>query len=152
MNIVRVLDDIEPSYSHSVLAENNGEYLVTGNDPYIGFDISKFNLKGSEVGLMSFDFTCEKSVGMPKIEVFWSTSRNTMGVSTMYHLNGHTGHHIVPMDSNPTWLLAEKLQSVRFDILDQSSCEVFSFKNITFMSRQSAVNYNDRNKSKASLR
>jgi hypothetical protein len=121
---------------NSVSILDDGGYQVIGEDPYIRFDISKLDLSGKDAGLVSFSFSCERGLGpTPIIEFFWSSKDLSESEMTVSRFDGRSGVLILPVDTTPSWLLAEKLQTIRFDVRDKASCNTFSIQNISFLQR-----------------
>jgi hypothetical protein len=135
MKLVRPVDkDLQPGLN-SVDQIDNGHFLVTGADPYVRYDLSGWKLSGRDAGVLGFDFFCEISGPVPIIEIFWASSRNHERGETRIQLNGVDGRLIVPLDADPAWLLAEEIKSLRFDVLDQSSCKSFKIEDIELFQR-----------------
>lgn len=123
--------------AHAVLRAGPDAYAITGGDPYVRFDIADRHLSGRQAGVMSFDFVCAAPDATPILGLYWSTPQSSEGVSTFLRFQGHQGRLIVPVDSAPSWLLAERIDSLRFDIEgDSAGCGTFSIRNITFSARR----------------
>ena len=56
-----------------------------------------------------------------------------------FRFKGHRGRLIVPVDSAPSWLLAERIDSLRLDIDGETrGCETFSIGNIELRARKAS--------------
>lgn len=125
--------------THDVKRTGPGQYAVTGADPYMRFDLSAAQVRGRDVGLLSFDFACELATEEPAIELYWTTSRSPESRYNFFGFRGKQGRLIVPVDSAPTWLLADRILSIRFDVEEQlSGCRKFSIRNIELLRRSAA--------------
>ncbi len=127
-----------PSASASVDIEGNGRYLVTGPDPFVRFDLSGWGLSGQDAGILSFDFHCQRIGSPPLVAVTWATDRNAESELTAVGFDGPDGHLIVPLDAAPAWLLANRIRSIRFGVVDEHSCLTFSVENVRFLQRHGA--------------
>ena len=137
-NVHRVSEKRPISSVHSIAILKNNSYQVIGKDPFVTFDVSDLHLSGKDVGLISFDFTCERGAGPdPQIEFFWSSETLPQTELTVSRFNGKNGNLILPIDSTPSWLLTENLQTIRFDIANENSCKTFTIRNINFLQRNS---------------
>lgn len=110
-------------------------YQVTGNDPFVVYDISKQNISGKEAGLLSFDFTCNRKNTKPRMQIFWSADDYSTSEVTSVHFNVHNGHVTVPLDAAPRWLSAKHIQNIRIDLADKNACQTFSIKNLSLGQR-----------------
>jgi len=111
------------------------KYQVTGDDPSIVYDISQQVISGSDAGILSFDFTCDKENTKPRMQVFWSADNYEMNEVTSVHFNVHNGHVILPLDVAPRWLSAKHIKNIRIDLADKNSCPIFSIKNLSLGKR-----------------
>jgi len=111
------------------------KYQVTGNDPFIVYDISQQVISGNDAGILSFDFSCDKENTKPRIQVFWSADDYGISEKTSVHFNAHNGHVILPLDVAPRWLSAKHIKNIRIDLSDKNSCQIFSIKNISLGQR-----------------
>jgi hypothetical protein len=116
-------------------AIDNESYKVLGSDPFIVYDISKYNLAGKDAGLLSFDFTCDNKNAKPKLELYWSADDYGITEKTVVRFNVHNGHAIVPLDAMPRWMNARHIKNVRIDLQNQTDCKVFSIKNLNLNQR-----------------
>ena len=137
-NVHRVSEGRPVSSVNSIAILKNNNYQVTGEDPFVTFDVRDLHLSGKDVGLISFSFTCERGSGPdPKVEFYWSSETLPQTELTVSRFNGKNGNLILPIDATPSWLLTENLQTIRFDIANKDSCKTFTIKNINFLQRNS---------------
>ncbi|MGI4779719.1 MAG: hypothetical protein ACRYGA_16655 [Janthinobacterium lividum] len=124
---------------HSVQRQGSGSYTVTGPDPYIRFDISGSGPSGRQAGILSFDFACESPRAAPALGLYWATPDSPESRTNFFRFHGHQGRLIVPVDSAPSWLLAERIDSLRLGIDgDNDGCETFSIGNLELRARKAA--------------
>ena len=128
-----------PETLNSVQALGDGKYTVTGEDPYIRFNLSGSMLSGRQAGLLSFDFSCESPQAIPALGLYWATLDSPEGQTTFFRFLGRQGKLIVPVDSAPSWLLASRIKSIRLDIDGETSgCREFSIRNLELLARKAA--------------
>ena len=126
-----------PVVTHAVSIAGPDAYAITGVDPYVRFDIADRQLSGRQTGVLSFDFACAVPDATPILGLNWSTPQSPEGATTSLRFQGRQGRLIVPVDSAPSWLLAERIDSLRFDIEgDSTGCATFSIRNIVFSARR----------------
>lgn len=111
------------------------KYQVIGNDPFIVYDISQHVISGSDAGILSFDFLCDKENTKPRMQVFWSADDYGITEKTSVHFNAHNGHVIVPLDAMPRWISAGQIKQVRIDLQNHTDCNVFSIENLKISQR-----------------
>lgn len=125
--------------THSVEKLNDDTYKITGDDPFIRFDISDMNISGKNAGILSFDFECDKSQSNPVLELYWESNKYQETGDTGLIFNSHNGKLIIPLDSVPSWLLAEHILSIRIDVQDKNSCNKFQINNIYLWQRRNSI-------------
>lgn len=124
------------SSTNAVRALGDGRYAITGEDPYVRFDLSGSQLSGRQAGLLSFEFSCASPGAVPLVGVYWSTPGQPEGAATFLTFRGRQGRLIVPVDSAPSWLLAERIDSIRFDVDGSTTgCETFAIRDVTLLAR-----------------
>lgn len=125
-----------PSSMNAVLTLGDGRYAITGEDPYVRFDLSVGKPSGRQAGLLSFEFSCASPEAMPMVGVYWSTPGQPEGAATFLTFRGRQGRLIVPVDSAPSWLLAERIDSIRFDVDGSTTgCETFAIRDVALLAR-----------------
>ncbi len=120
---------------HNTKAITNQKYQVLGKDPFIVYDISKYNLSGKDAGLLSFDFICNNKHKKPKLELYWSADDYGFTEKAVVRFNVHNGHVIVPLDAMPRWINAKHIKNVRIDLQKHTDCKVFSIENLKLNQR-----------------
>lgn len=117
-----------------------GVFEVTGKDPFVRFDISAAHLRGSDAGLLSFDFSCvDAPRAEPRLRVFWSSRNRQEDVAASFIMDGRQGRLIVPMDSSPAWLLSPLVRTIRVDVeTGLDACQRFSIRNLQLLRRTAA--------------
>ena len=70
------------------------------------------------------------------VGVYWSTPGQPEGAATFLTFRGRQGRLIVPVDSAPSWLLAERIDSIRFDVDGSTTgCETFAIRDVALLAR-----------------
>ena len=138
MRQVHTISGDNPISLNSAVQLDRGKYLVNGDNPSVSFDISYSHLKGRDVGIVSFSFSCEGIGPPPEVTIHWSSLNNAESELTSVRLEGRNGRMIVPIDAAPAWLLAKEIRSIRFGISDQKSCRVFSIQDVAFFRRRAS--------------
>jgi hypothetical protein len=137
MTKVRGFDGVTPKL-YALVSENGG-YKVTGNDPQLVFDISRFNLSGREAGLLMFDFGCMAKTAEPKIQIFWwGDDRGGPSEPFSIKFTADDGSLIVPVDASPRWLTMKYIKGIRIDLDNASACGAFSVSNLGLFQRYAA--------------
>lgn len=134
------VDSAAPSGFSGVRVLGNGSYAIEGSDPHVRFDISGSALSGRQAGVLSFDFSCEQLSAAPMVGVYWSAPGVPESEVTFLTFRGHQGRLLVPIDSAPSWLLAGKLNTLRFDIDgDSTGCQKFTLRNVELLARNATL-------------
>jgi hypothetical protein len=115
-----------------------GEFIVQGVDPHVRFDLTKFGLDGREAGILAFDFSCKAAGPPPVLEVYWASGDKGESESAVARFTGVDGRMLVPLDAFPSWLLAKRLRTLRFDVQAKESCTSFRIENVQLLQRRGA--------------
>ena len=136
------VDSAAPSGFSGVRVLGNGSYAIEGSDPHVRFDISESALSGRQAGVLSFDFSCEQPSAAPMVGIYWSAPGVPESEMTFLTFRGHQGRLLVPIDSAPSWLLAGKLNTLRFDIDgDSTGCQKFTLRNVELLARNATLQH-----------
>lgn len=128
-----------PASSKGVRGDGAGSYAILGTDPYVRFDISGSAVSGRAAGVLSFDFSCDAPMAAPVVAVRWATPATGESAMNLLTFRAHQGRLIVPVDSAPSWLLAERIDSLRLGIDgDSAGCANFSIRNLEMRARNAA--------------
>jgi hypothetical protein len=133
----------------SVEARGDGRYRVVGRRPRIRFDLSRLALDGTDAGILSLDFRCERAGGPPpSISVRWSSASNPDAEAdhTRARFEARDGRLLVPLDASPAWLLANELRSLHLEVSDEPSCTTFQVKDARLLQRHGADAAMDRSR------
>lgn len=124
MDEVRQLD-VSNASLNQVERDAEGAFIPTGADPYIIFDVEAF--EGRDAGLLTLMFRCVSGAGpAPVLQVFWSEQdAPAFNELASVSLNASNGALIVPLDSQPRWLLADAISQIRIDLDDPAACARF---------------------------
>jgi hypothetical protein len=138
MRLVKSVPTGSSPLLHSVRDNGVGYYRIDGPNPSITFDVSEWKLNGRDAGILTFDFTCKDASKKPSLGVYWSSKTTGPSEATVVRFNARMGALVVPLDAAPRWLLAEGINTLRFDIADPAPCAAFSIVNVRLWQRTSA--------------
>ncbi|MGO4546881.1 hypothetical protein AB4Z29_18950 [Paenibacillus sp. 2TAB23] len=105
---------------------------VTGTDPYITWEVNA-PMDGLKSDFISFELDFKTTPTYPfKLQLFWDVE-NQISERNSFYFNGYDGTYLLPLGSNPSWLLNEAIRYIRLDIdgLDEST--EFEVKNIKIL-------------------
>lgn len=130
------------SVTNEVVKADAEWFLSTGDNPYLRYDVSAASLAGKDAGLLSFDFRCDDAPDeVPVLGIYWSTPSAPENESSFFALQGQQGRLVIPIDSSPAWLLAQRINTLRFDLEDSTGrCKKFAIRNIELLRRTAAQN------------
>ncbi len=122
-------------HMHNLKQLQDKHFQVTGEDPYIVYDLSKYTLSGQEAGLLDFEFRCKDTSIHPQIKFYWATEKREFNEENVVSFSVHNGHVIVPLDALPRWLRAEYIPYVKLVLKEEGGCQSFSLHNIRLSQR-----------------
>jgi hypothetical protein len=136
MVLVKSLDQTSPIINQVIFS--NESYRVNGIDPYLIFDFSSGTLSGHDAGFLKFDFSCDTRSTEPKIQIFW-WGDGQIGPSEPFSIKftADNGTLIIPVDASPLWLTMKRINGIRIDLDNPTSCSAFRIKNIGLLQRVS---------------
>jgi hypothetical protein len=126
-------------YPDQVMAATGAEKITAGAYNISGsvvFDLVPIAIRGRDVGLLQFDFSCPDSKVTPTIEIYWAEAGSQPDERTVVRFLATNGTLIVPLDAAPRWLLSKKLGVLRIDIADPAPCRTFTLSNIALAQRR----------------
>lgn len=128
--------DLTPVVTNDLRAAADGAFIPTGANPF--FAVSVDGPSGASAGLLSMQFSCLRGAGPPpRLKVSWSTAdeaRFTRAASVAF--GADNGWLVIPLDSQPRWLLATKVTQLRFALTDRNSCRQFSLRDASLSQRR----------------
>lgn len=105
----------------------------------LDFNLAQLNLRGGDVGVLSFNFICNDASFEPSFKVYWTTDKNKIENELMsVKFVGKSGYFMIPIDSIPAWLLAKQVMSIRIEVVNKDLCGSFKIKNINLFRRYGA--------------
>ncbi|MER3433401.1 MAG: hypothetical protein C4288_08215 [Leptolyngbya sp. ERB_1_1] len=114
----------------------DGAYRVTGNDPFIVYDVGDLKLNGKAAGILVFDFSAFNRNKSSRLAVYWSSrSTGDQSEKTAVRFSARNGKAIVPLDTAPRWLLAEGIKTIRVDVDDLPPGSKFMVSNVALFQR-----------------
>lgn len=119
------------------LDAGNGQYTVTGSDPFLSFDLSHLDISGKNTGLLKLEFACTGIMSEPRLQIFWwGDDRDGPYEASSIRLTAANGTLIVPLDASPSWLTSDKIKGLRIDLDDASACRVIHLGNMGLYQRK----------------
>jgi hypothetical protein len=141
--VLRIAPDVTSSIN-GARSLGDGRYAASGGGAHVRFDLSGSNVSGRQAGLLSFEFSCESARAVPSLGVSWSASGRPEGAATFMTFLGRQGRLIVPVDSAPSWLLADRIDSIRFDVDGiVTGCETFAIRHVELLARRATMTASD---------
>ncbi|MDD1005300.1 alginate O-acetyltransferase AlgX-related protein [Pseudomonas sp. TNT2022 ID642] len=108
----------------------NGEYKVTGADPYVVFQFSK-PLQSDNVRQLAFNLSCvSTSDTVFPVQVYWSTKDKGFNEEDSAIFNVKQGTTAVDISSAKKWPVGKELSEIRFDLVAPKGCPVFSIDDL----------------------
>lgn len=126
-----------PFLLNSLSKITDERYQINGSAPSLTVDISRWNLRGGEAGILTFSFACGSSRTKQMIDVFWNAPATGPKEPNVVRFVAQNGELVVPLDAAPRWLLAEEIKSLGFAIAEPAVCQEFTLTNIQFWQRTS---------------
>ncbi len=127
---------LEGAELHSLAKQPGNEYLVTGSDPFVAMNLDAENLSGAKTGLLFFDFSCSNPKARPLLEIYWSADGIKFNEDSVVRFHARNGRLIVPLDTMPRWLLAQKIDGLRIDLADGSQCQSIRIDKLSLQQRR----------------
>lgn|GEM_PF-1701672 len=117
-------------------------YTISGNDPFVAFGVDD-NIYGNEAGYLSFDFDCmDKSKGTNHFEIYFKGDKLDFSEHMMLKFDSKDGKNLIPLESHPRYLQFKHLDSIRIDIVSNSSCKTFNISNVELYQKRYAEELN----------
>jgi len=110
------------------------EYSLSGSTPSISFDLKPHAISGKTTGVLGFEMSCENQQPI-KIAVSWMGTATPQPISTAV-FNGENGQLLIPLDYAPSWLLSDKLSSIKLRLENASSCRKIHLADFALYSRR----------------
>ncbi|HEY0329468.1 MAG TPA: hypothetical protein VGC77_10245 [Rhodopseudomonas sp.] len=108
---------------HDASQSADGAITAQGPDPFAVVDLSRLDVVGSDMGIISFNFECLAATPASALELFWTTEQApSVETKRSVSFHAHNGRVVVPVDAFPAWVLGGKITSLRFDLVDRASC------------------------------
>jgi hypothetical protein len=125
-----------PAAVNNMRREADGSWMVLGPNPHIDFDLSDMHLSGLEAGLLKLHIECIGQRGQPVIEVSFAANGEKPTEDTVVRATVRDGDLLVPLDSQPRWLLADKLSLLRLGLADPQTCARVRFDGVQLWKRK----------------
>lgn len=138
LRLVGSVDSKGAVFAHAVERTQDGAFAVKGDDPHVAFDVTKLGLDGQDAGILAFDFSCKHAGPSPVVEIYWGSEGKPESESAVVRFSGDDGRVLVPLDAFPSWLLAKRIRTLRFDVQAKESCSTFRVDNIQIYQRKAA--------------
>ena len=133
----KVIDiDLNAAGPHD-LSRSPAGFAVSGNDPYIWFDLEKNRISGASAGLLRFDFKCDGQREVPRIQVFWwGDGQDGSAAERSLKFTAESGALIVPLDTSPGWLALKSVKGLRIDLDNAAACHSMALHSIALFDRR----------------
>ena len=125
-----------PIHFNNMRRDADGGFTVLGPDPYVVFDISGLHLSGSQAGLLNLHFACMGQQGQPVIEVYFVAVGEVPTEDTVVRATVQDTDLLIPLNSQPRWLLASQLSLLRLDLADHRTCSRVRFDGVQLWNRK----------------
>jgi hypothetical protein len=113
-----------------------GAIRVTGADPHLTFDLSRFAISGRDAGLLRLEFACQDQTAEPRIQLFWWGDEQTgPDERSSLRFTANDGVLLVPLDAFPSWLTLGHVRGLRLDLDDATACGAMIVKDLAFHQR-----------------
>ncbi len=113
--------------------DGDGWFTATGPDPYLVIGLPA--LDGSNAGLLVGELACE-GAGAARLQVFWESERaESLNEAASVSFSAQDGQFILPLDSQPRWLLSKEIGRIRIDFDDAGGCQRFRLPDLRLAQR-----------------
>ena len=112
------------------LRETNGHLITIGKDPGATYLLTTPLASARSTPYLTLNFSCVGKHETPQLQVYWwSSNASALETASMF-FNAPDGTLVVPLDSNPTWRLANQIVGIRVDLANPSACDAISLDKI----------------------
>ncbi len=134
MTRVAMLDNLTPTLRD--LSHESGTYKATGGNPQLSFDLSTLGVSGHNAGLLRFEFSCADRRVTPRFRLsWWGDQQSAPGPAANLTFTAEDGVLIVPLDAYPRWLMLERVNGLKVDLVDPNACGSFTIGNVALFQR-----------------
>lgn len=115
--------------NHLSVGTSYNEFKVTGNDPFIEFNLSN-SIKPEEVNQLAIDFTCTDNSTTIPMQIFWLEAEQVdYDEKRSASFSFPTGNILIDLRTLPKWNFATAISRIRIDIDARYSCTQFRLNN-----------------------
>lgn len=117
---------------NQIITDEEGWNMVNGSDPFYLWQISK-SINGMFTDFISFELLFKRVPNKPfNIQLFWDIDGKVYEENS-FVLKGYNGEYLIPVGSNPNWLLNKAITIIRLDVDGIESSSRFQIKNLKFL-------------------
>lgn len=116
---------------HQVVEEEEGRCVATGDHPFITYQVGDLGLAGTDADYIKLDFECERTplTTDAVVAVRWLSAGRELSSPVRFCVP-KSSTVLIPVGTSPSWLLGERLETLRFEFENPGSCRSFALKNI----------------------
>lgn len=123
------------------LTREGGWFMSTGGSASLELRLKDSGIAGIKAGLLYMEFGCERAV--PHDCLFqvgwWTGNRKIQDEKAYLTFKARSGRLIIPLDSHPDWLLADRIEGIRIELPDNVPCKRFRISNASLQQRMMAT-------------
>ena len=108
---------------------------VKGVDPSATFNLEPLNLTGADADFATVDFEMERRPALtpaqaaPTVTISWTSAGEKRPPKQTFFATSETA--LLPLGSQPRWLLSDRIQTLRLDLVNPESVSSFRIKGLT---------------------
>ncbi|WP_141336629.1 hypothetical protein [Paenibacillus sp. tmac-D7] len=120
----------ELEHVNQITNDANGWSHIVGDDPYLTWRFSSA-IRGMDVDFVAFTIELQEQDQQGfRFQVYWDQD-GIIREQNSFYFNGNEGTFLLPMGSDPSWLLNENINYIRLDV--DGLKEPFKIKNIKYL-------------------
>lgn len=111
----------------------------SGKESPIVYEIGEQNISGKEADFILLDFSCTRkpSDQAPLLELRWSADGKPASEATTIRFSASGPRALVPLGSQPRWLLAGRVASLHVGLKEAKACSTFLVNNAVLLKQAS---------------
>lgn len=133
---------------NSLVLDNSGSFSFTDTaGASIIYSVHNKNIIGRNAGYALVSYGCDNSSSRDSvdpqdngIQVSWLEKGLPLNMSNTLELLAPDGKLLIPLESNPRWLLSNGIETLIFSFPYNDSCKKFTFKDVQLLRRSDVLN------------
>lgn len=119
-----IIKSIKPTGGYNFRVVKDNTYRPIGENPYIFYELSQYNLSGKEIDHILLDYSCTMGTTgtAPILELYWKADNKSPSEKTVLRFSGSGSKALIPVGAQPRWRLAKHIDGLRVDFKDYGSC------------------------------